>query len=441
MLNMIAQSLFDFFYIFFLLLLSPYLLYHMFSSKKYPVGILQKLGKIPKRSNEKPCLWFHGVSAGELLLIEGLVKTIENSLPDIELVFSTSTATGYDIALKRYGDKLIFFFPFDFSWITKRVLNRIRPCCIVLVEFQIWPNFVLSATNKNIPIIVVDGRISERSTRRFNWIKSFSRNILNRITLFSMQTDSFAERLEKLGVERDRVFVTSSMKFDAIPVVNSPQEKAKVRKKLGIEDDALVIIGGSTHRGEELFLLNAYKEVRKKLENMRLIIAPRYPNRAKEIGEMVQSQGLSFCLRSQLHQDKGVRAQHAAPLQVIILDTMGELSKIYNAADIAFVGGSLVPRGGQNVMEPAGLGKAVLFGPLATNFKDYTDLLLGNHAAMEVKDPEKLIDAIKKLIDDPSLRMQMGIRAQKLIKEKKGATEKNLYLIKSVVESILPPPS
>lgn len=429
------QLIFDSFYLTASLLGSPYLLFKMLTSKRYRSGLNQRLGITTDRVSNKPGIWVHGASVGEVITAKSIIERIDEEFPEWETFISATTNTGLSVAEKKFSDKAVFYFPADLSWITKKVLLKKRPSFILLIELEIWPNFLISAYKKNIPVIIVNGRISNRSLMAYRAIshisKDFRNSLTNDMNTYCARTEIDAQRFRDLGIPGKQVFVTGTMKYDNIPTHIDENISRKLANSFHIIDNDLVLIGGSTHEGEEEILIRVFKRLNEAFPNLRLIIAPRHIERTGDVSRLIQKMGFIPVLKTQL-EASDYNWQNTKK-EIILIDTVGDLGKIYSLANYVFVGKSLVPSGGQNMMEPAGLGKPVVFGPHIFNFKEEADLLLKNDAAKMVETENELFKAIEFFIKNPEAAKEMGLEAQKVVNEKRGATEKNIEIIRKIL--------
>ncbi|MCK4649059.1 3-deoxy-D-manno-octulosonic acid transferase, partial [bacterium] len=336
---------------------------------------------------------------------------------------STVTDTGQDMARKAISNpKEIIYFPLDFKWIVNKVLKVIQPKLFIMVETELWPNFIRETKKREIPLAVVNGRISPGSFKGYRIIKPFLKGVLFNIDLFCMQSELDKKRIVSLGAPKGRVYTTGNVKFDGLRTEIPDRERLAEELKISLED--LVLVTGSTHPKEEEIILDIYQKAKEKLSSLRLILAPRHPERIKEVESLCKNRNLDWIRRS---QGAGRRSQ------VILLDTIGELAKVYSLATVVFVGGSLVPIGGHNILEPAALGKAPLFGPYMHNFVESARLLLEGEGGIQVRDKKELLERILNLLKNAKERKELGINAQKIIKEHQGASEKTVELIGKVL--------
>ncbi len=364
-----------------LLAASPVLLYRRFVLGKYRDGWGQKLlGRLPPRQGERPCIWFHAVSVGEVLQLKHVLAEMRAARSDVEFVVSTTTSTGFDVAKECFPDDCVCYFPLDFSWSARRALKQVRPAAIVLVELELWPNFIFAARRAGIPLLLINGRISQQSHRGYRRIPWLMRRLLACFEVLALQNRTYADRLIELGAARERIQVTGSIKFDGLQTDRANPHTSRLRHAFGLAEDEFVFIAGSTQPPEEELALCTYQQLREDFPNLRLILVPRHKERFEEVAKLVVNRGFSLLRRSAL-QDLDSQTEHRSqPSQlsntrpVLLLDTLGELASCWGLADVAFVGGSLTKRGGQNMIEPAAYGAAVLFGPNTWNFNDVAEL-------------------------------------------------------------------
>lgn len=397
----------------------------MFFKGKFHPGLITRLGILPKYLNLDRPIWLHAVSVGEALVIKNLVEELRLSYPHKRFIFSTVTTTGNKIIKELAKDnEFVFYLPLDIGFIIRKVVDRIAPSLLIVVETEIWPNLISYLYKKNIPIVVVNGRISDKSFPRYRAIKLLIRPILNRISLFCVQTSTDRDRLISLGVSKERIEVTGNMKFDLEPVVfkfDTSQIKLSDREQL--------LVCGSTHPGEEEIALRAYKKLLKEFPDLRLLIAPRHPERTKDIEKIIIKYGFNPVRVSQLNQST---SQPVNLPTVFILDTIGQLLSFYSIADIVFVGGSLVKKGGHNILEPALLEKPVLFGTYMFNFRSIFELFINNQAAILVRNEGEFIGEIRYLLNNPSRITTLGIKARELVLQNRGATHRNIERITKI---------
>jgi 3-deoxy-D-manno-octulosonic-acid transferase len=409
-------------YLLLLLCLSPWLLYKALTTGKYHKGLVQKLlGSSFLRDGEAPCAWFHGVSVGEVHALAPLVKAFRERVPTWECVISSSTDTGLEEASKRFHDLPVFCWPLDFSWAVKRALKRVNPSLVVLMEGELWPNFTAAAAKRGVPLAIANGRMSPRSFASYSRFRLLVAPMLARINLFAVQTETYAYSYRALGVQPDRIAVTGSVKYDGVMGHSANTSTVQLRTLLGVSSSELTIIAGSTQEPEEAIVLNIFKRLKVTEPRLRLILVPRQRDRFGAVARLLECCGLQYVRRSQISQPL------SDPQKIILVDTIGELSALWGLADIAFVGGSLDGRrGGQNMIEPAAFGTAVLFGPYVWNFRDVAERLVAADAAIQVRSAAELETAMASLLSEPERRQAMGARARDLVHSQQGATQRTI---------------
>lgn len=413
--------------------LLPYFTWKRFRKGKVRKGIRERFGfysreKLAALKGRRP-IWIHSVSVGETRAAIPLVKALRNEYPDACLLFTTVTETGQEAARKIKEADLCLYYPFDLFWAVRRSLTILNPATIIIVETEIWPNFVRMASNKGIPLALVNGRLSDRSFPRYKAAKFFIQNILGRFSAFCMQTELDGQRIQWLGAVREKVTISGNLKFDYKMSVYTQDETEKIKEELHITPQMPVWVAGSTHEGEEEELIRVYLRLLKDWPELLFILVPRHPNRCGGVGEMIRSHGLSCTLRTE-------SSRRSRPLdngEVLLVDTMGEMLKMYSLADIVFVGGSLVPIGGHNILEASMVKKPVVFGPFMNNFKHISKLLQKANAGICVEDKEELFHCMDKLLKSPELRQSLGNNGFHLLEKNKGATEKTLEVLKTIM--------
>ncbi len=417
-------------YLFVLLAAAPLLLWQRVVRGKRRPGIRQKLtGRIAHRTGDSRLAWFHAVSVGEVLQLEPMIAECRRLWPSLQILVTTTTATGHRLACERFTDCRVDWFPLDFSWSVRRALRRIRPDLVVLVELELWPNFVLAANREGIPLALVNGRISESSFkgyRRLRWL--FSR-LLSRFDRLIVQNRIYAERLEALGAPPGRIHVSGSIKFDRIETRRDNPDTRNLAARLGISRPTPVFVAGSTQEPEERLAIEAWVAARQTHPDLRLVLVPRHPERFDEVADTVVSMGHPLLRRSRVTEQDAPRADRP----VVLLDTIGELAACWGLADVAFVGGSLTNRGGQNMIEPAAYGAAVLFGPNTQNFQEVVDELLERGGARVVADGPSLATRLVELLDDPTTAAALGEAARNLVLSRQGATETTLEILNELL--------
>jgi len=424
----LLHVVYDCVYLILLFVAAPFLIVKMMTSKKHRAGLSERLGALDEWDYRGPRIWVHGVSVGEVLAAKSLIRVIEEELPGHEIVISTTTKTGQEAARKHYPGKRIFYYPLDLSFATRRVLRKVRPEAVILMELEIWPNFLLATSETRVPVLLVNGRISDHSFRRYRILQRVIPEPMDRIMVYCVQTRIYAERFFRLGVPRDRVHVTGTIKFDNIPTDESDEVRIKRRAELGFGPDDRVLMGGSTHPSEEETLYEIFGKLAARHPEYRLILVPRHPERLDEVQAMLEKRGAKVVRKTAL------RGETLDPDTVVLVDTMGELAEMYAVADLVFVGGSLIPHGGQNMMDPAGHGRAVLFGPHIRNFQESVDILLDAGAAIMIPDAAGLEERILDLADDPERARDIGERARRVVIDQKGASRRTMELIRPWID-------
>ena len=422
-----------------LLTVSPLLVYRRIRHGKYRGGWREKLtGLVSRKFPDRRCIWFHAVSVGEVLQLQKVLDETQVRFPDAELFVTTTTDTGYDVARTKYPQHTVSYFPLDFTWGVSRALASIKPDLVVLVELELWPNFIFQCRRRQIPLALINGRIGEKSFRGYSRVKPLMRRVLSCFQVLATQNATFAKRLEDLGGPSDRLAVTGNIKFDRVESDRNNPRTAELRRAFGIKPDEQVLIAGSTQSPEEMYALDAWRMLRKDYPKLRLILVPRHKERFDEVAELVHQRGVPLVRRSESTSALDAAASGNPTSPVLLLDTLGELAACWGLADIAFVGGSLTNRGGQNMLEPAGYGAAILFGPNTWNFKEITEALLSRQAARVVRDPDELLQTLRDLLEHPDQARQMGLIARQFVSEQQGATVRTVDHISRLIPPQMP---
>ncbi len=409
----------------------PYFAMKSLSTTKYRAGIRQRFGHIPPDigvalHGERP-FWLHAVSVGEVIAAVPLANALRQRFPHVPILISTVTDTGQATAREKMVGAAYLYFPLDYPWVVQQVISCLQPRLFLMVETEIWPNFLRELAWRGIPAILVNGRISPRSFRGYRRLRPFMRRVLPAITSFSMQTNLDAERIIAIGAEPSRVQITGNIKYDlAFEPLSSPDERA-LRADLGL-GEAPVFMAGSTHRGEEDIIIGAYLRARLQVPELRLLLAPRHLDRLDEIEALLRKHQLTIHRRSRRRLSS---RSGAAP--VLLLDTIGELAKLYAVGTVVFVGGSFVPIGGHNILEPAAHRKAILFGPHMHNFHQIAAALLEAAGAMQVHNPEALGEEVSVLLLQPERRQALGEAAYQVLQANQGAITRTVELIAQVL--------
>jgi 3-deoxy-D-manno-octulosonic-acid transferase len=416
-------------YLLFVVLLSPWLLYKALTTGKYRRGLWQKFsGAVQPRDGDTPCVWFHGVSVGEIHLLRPVVAAFRARHPGWQCVLSTTTDTGHDEARKHFPDLPVFFWPLDFSWAVGRALRRIRPRLVVLAEGEVWPNFLAAAKRDGVGVAVVNGRMSPRSARRYARLGPLARRLFGRLDLILAQTEEYAAAYRTLGASPAVVHVTGNVKYDGVETERHNGRTEALRRLFAVTEGDLVWVAGSTQAPEEQVVFSIFDRARARFPRLRLFLVPRQRERFEEVAAVLRRSGHAFVRRSELH---GPPADRAA---VVLVDTIGELGGLWGLADLAYVGGSLDGRrGGQNMLEPAAYGAAVVFGPHVWNFKHAVDHLLAAAAAVQVADAASLEATVLKLLADAGARARLGAAARAFVVSQQGATARTVDHLSSLL--------
>ncbi|KJJ86036.1 3-deoxy-D-manno-octulosonic-acid transferase [Candidatus Omnitrophus magneticus] len=375
-------------------------------------------------------LWIHAVSVGEVVIAVKITRELKKILPNKKIIISTTTLTGNKLA-REQGSGLfdaIFYFPIDLSCIVKNFIRVIKPAVFLIIETELWPNIISEMKRAHVPVILVNGRLSAKSFRNYKRVRFFIKKILQNVELFLMQGDVDAERIITLGACREKVKVYGSIKFDEYSFSDS---KKYTKRFFSFREDDNVIIAGSTHAPEEEYILDIYLKLKSKYSNLKLVIVPRHIERISSIEKLIRAKSFLCKKFSDILAGRGKNSTHA---DIILIDTIGHLRALYNTATIVFVGGSLVKKGGQNPLEPAGLGKPIVFGPHMYNFSSITKILLETKSALMVKDKDDLLKEIDTLLADKIKQEFLGRNALDIIRKNSGALTRGAEMIKLVLE-------
>lgn len=407
--------------------------------KKYLQGFRQRFGRLPEfRKDGRPVIWVHCVSVGEANAARPLIKEIREQYPGYRIVVSTVTRSGQDLCRQIFAKEAeaIFYLPFDWKFAVLRTLRTIRPNLILVLETEIWFNFFREVRRRGITLAIVNGRVSDKSARRYAYIPKTIKRVLRYPTLLLAQSDTDAGRFLDLGASKRKVLVTGNLKFDQLPAAGDGKKLAYFRERFSIDKKSPVIVAASTHQPEEQWLLEALAELRgdERFVRTRLIIAPRHPERFDEVAQTIEESGFAFARRTDpLDLSDG-------DVPVVLVDSIGELRSVYPLADVVFTGGSLIPHGGQNVLEPALEGKAVVTGPYMMNFRNIAEEFEKEDAFVMLPEtpdeniPAALASAFGTLLGDPQRRKEIGLRAVGIVRRNRGAVERTLEALRPHLE-------
>jgi 3-deoxy-D-manno-octulosonic-acid transferase len=399
-------------------------------SGKYVTGLRQRLGNLPAiDAKGKPVIWLHCVSVGEAQAAQSLVREISNRFPKLALVISTTTVTGQQVAGELFRDQAaaVFYFPIDWAWTIRRVLSKLQPAAILVMETELWPRMFREASKREIPVALLNGRISNKSFGRYKLVRPFIRRVLNDLTLAAMQTEQDAARIEQLGMVKNRISIAGNLKFDRPSTTSDFDLGAEIRDRFAFKHDRPLIVAASTHDPEERFVIDAFRSVRQAHSGARLLIAPRHPERFDEVASLLSNSGFSSVRRSAAPLTEDVRAD------VVLLDSIGELRSVYPLAHMAFVGGSIAPHGGHSLIEPGAQGVCTVTGPHTQNFAAVTQALLDQDALIQLRETDEpaaeLARVFTELLSDEPRRRAIAQRAKAVCDRNRGATEHTIDLI------------
>ena len=384
----------------------------------------ERLGYYPRQFDQ--CIWVHAVSVGETLAAIPLIKALKSRFPDMQMVITTMTPTGAERVKTAFGDSVTHaYIPYDLPGAMQRFIQHFHPVICVIMETELWPNLVATCGNNHIPICLVNARLSEKSARGYRRIASLTRDMLRRIDVIAAHGQVDANRFMTLGAPEERMKVTGNIKFDIELPADLSQKSAILRDELG--KDRFIWIAASTHEGEEEMVIAAHKQIRAVNPQALLILVPRHPTRFDAIAKL-SAQSFSTARRS-------LQQSCMPETSVYLGDTMGELLLMYSAANIAFVAGSLIPRGGHNMLEPGALGKPIITGPYLFNFAEISELFVSAHALAKVTDADSLAKEVIELMRHPGEQAEMGARALQVVAENRGALAKQVELVSAVITS------
>jgi 3-deoxy-D-manno-octulosonic-acid transferase len=417
-----------------LIVASPFLVYQAVRHRKYVRSLRQRLGYLPLSFNidGDESIWIHAVSVGETLTARALIGELKTRYPGLKLYLSTTTMTGHEVARALTELDGVFYFPLDWGFTVRRTLDVVRPRLFVMMETEIWPMLLRECRERGVATMLVNGRISKRSFARYTLVKRFFRHVLDDVDRFCMQSEEAARRIVALGADPARVIVTGSLKFDSLDwpgVGPHGQSRDRVLRYFRIQPGRPVVIAASTLRGEDQAALEAFRRVQARWPDALLIIAPRHPERFGEVTRLAAEEGFRVARKTTLPVDGSPDAD------VVVLDTIGELARLYQIASVVFVGGSLVDAGGHNILEPAMFGKAIVFGPHMHNFAEISAEFLRGSAAVQVSSTRELGECLVDLVGDGVRRASLGAAARAIVEGNRGAKARTM----AVITALLPP--
>jgi 3-deoxy-D-manno-octulosonic-acid transferase len=416
-----------------LVALLPYFVYQALRHNKYVGSLGQRLGYLPVSFNldGDASIWVHAVSVGEVLAARPLLADLRRRYPQLRLFLSTTTMAGQQLARRSVTDvDGVFYFPLDWAFAVRRTLALVNPRLFVMIETEIWPNLLRECRRRGVRTVLANGRISYRSFPRYRLIRPFFRRVLADVDRLCVQGDEAARRLTQLGADPSRIIVTGSLKFDSLDIApTAGRGRERVLRFFRMSPNRSVVVAGSTLKGEEESIIAAFNQLRRGGGHALLVIAPRHPERFDEVERLCRAEGLSTVRRTELSIDAEPRAD------AVVLDTIGELAEVYRIATVVFVGGSLVRAGGHNILEPAAFGKPVVVGPHTQNFAEIVETFLANDAVVQVRSERELTTTLLGLMGDPVRRARLGAAARALVEANRGAKDKTL----AVIATVLPP--
>jgi len=412
----------------------PWLLFQSLRTGKYRVGYAEKfLGLVPRRTSRKTCVWLHAVSVGEVNLLAPLLRKIAERRPDWECVVSTTTMTGMALAKKKYAGLTVFYCPLDFTWAVRAAMRRIRPDVLVLAELELWPNLIWAARRHGARVAVINGRLSEHSFRGYHRVAPLVGRLFRQVDLVAVQDETYAERFRTLGALPESVAVTGSMKYDGAQSDRQNPATRHLAHLAGFQPEDIVFLAGSTQEPEEEVALDVFRQLHADWPQLRLVLVPRHPERFDAVARLLDSSGIPWQRRTKLEANVDEQEIQTPSARVLLVDVVGELGAWWGTAQIAFVGGSLGDRGGQNMIEPAAYGAAVCFGPNTRNFRDIVAAMLARKAATVVDDGQHLARFVRHCLERPDEAFAQGQRARALVLGQVGATQRTFELLDTLV--------
>lgn len=411
---------------------APWWLWKMATTHKYREGLAERMGRVPTFPDRhgRPAIWLHAVSVGEVLAVSRLAGELDRAFPEFYLLISTTTRTGQELARQRFGAERVFYCPLDLPWAVRTYLNALQPRLLILAETEFWPNLLSGCFRRGIPVAVVNARVSDRSWPRYRRLKRLWRPFLSQIARVLAQSETDAERLLGLGCLADRVSVAGNLKFD----VRAAAEADATRLLKALAGGMRFVVAGSTLEGEEAALLEAWPRILSADSKLVLVLAPRHPERFTAVAVLLERSGVSWVKRSDWRPEGESSLQPLRPGQIVLLDSIGELASVYSLATVTFVGGSLIPAGGHNPLEPAQFGVPIVMGPNYVNFRAIAENLLA-HDALRIATKKELASTLIALLKDPAAAGPMGERARHVFDQQAGATGRCLEALRELLLS------
>jgi len=414
---------------------SPWFAYQALRYRKYVGSLGQRMGYLPVSFNVDgdDSVWVHAVSVGEVLTARPLIASLRQRYPGLRIFLSTTTLAGQQLARRSMPQvDAVFYFPFDLGLFVRRTLDLVKPRLFVMMETEIWPVLLRECRARAIRTVVVNGRLSSRSFPRYRLIRPFMRRVLQDVDRFCVQSDESARRFVELGADPAHVVVTGSLKFDSLEHAGQARARDRVLRYFRLSASRPVVVAGSTMKGEEPYVLNAFRRIRAGSPTALLVLAPRHPERFGEVEQMCRHEGWKTARRTELAIDAEPRAD------IIVVDTIGELATLYQIGTVVFVGGSLVPTGGHNVLEPAVFGRPIVFGPHMENFREIAKAFTAAGAAVQLGHEGQLETVLIDLLGDSVRRARLGAAARALVEANRGAKDKTMVVIEALVQPASP---
>jgi len=410
---------------------APWWLWRMATTQKYREGLLERLGRVRflKGQGNRPLIWVHAVSVGEVLAVSRLVGELDAAFPGHQLVISTTTRTGHTLARERFGANRVFYCPLDLPWAVRAYLNALKPRLFILAETEFWPNLLSGCFSRGIPVAVVNARISDRSWPRYRRLRWLWKPFLGRLSRVLAQSETDAERLKAIGCLPGRVSVAGNLKFD----VRAAGEADATLQLKTLAADLRLVVAGSTLEGEEAALLEVWPRLLEADSKLAMVLAPRHPERFGAVAGLLEQSGFPWVKRSNWKSKAAGALQPLKPGEIVLLDTIGELASVYSLASLAFVGGSLIPAGGHNPLEPAQFGVPIVMGPHYANFRAITEDLLA-HEALCIVEKATLAKVLVDMLCDRAEATAMGSRAKQVFEQQAGATARCVTAIQALLK-------